>query len=273
MRTPRRLPKAAGLWQRCAMTDTTLPVVWIVGASRGIGAATATAFFEAGYRVALSARSLDACADLASALDPGGTRAQAFRVDVGDFATVDAAADQVMQAFGRIDVLINNAGVIEPIAAFGAADPGAWGRSIQINLVGAYAAIRAALPALRNGRGCVINVSSGAAGNPLEGWSAYCAGKAGLAMVTRSLALEEAGAGLRVFGFRPGVVDTEMQVTIRASGVNRVSQLKRTDLAPPEEPARFMVWLASGDADDLSGGEIDIRQPELRVRAGLPDAG
>ncbi|MCA8933654.1 MAG: SDR family NAD(P)-dependent oxidoreductase [Rhodospirillaceae bacterium] len=254
------------------MTQTP-SVVWIVGASRGIGAAAAAAFFQAGYAVALSARSLDACRSVAERLDPSGTRARAYRADVADADMVAEAASAVLGDFGRLDVLINCAGVIEPIARFGKAAPAAWARSIQINLVGAYAAIHAALPALRDSQGAVINVSSGAAGNPLEGWSAYCAGKAGLAMLTRSIALEEGPGGIRAFGFRPGVVDTEMQVAIRASGINRVSQLRREDLAPPEEPARFMVWLASGAGDDLSGEEIDVRDPDLRQRAGLPALG
>lgn len=244
-------------------------VVWIVGASRGIGAAAAAAFFEAGYAVALSARSVDACRSVAAGLDPSGARVRAYRADVADFAEVASAASAVLADFGRLDVLINCAGVIEPIARFGAAPPDDWARALNINLAGAYATIHAVLPALRASHGAVINVSSGAAGNPLEGWSAYCAGKAGLAMLTRSIALEEGEAGIRAFGFRPGVVDTEMQVSIRASGINRVSRLRREDLAPPEEPARFMVWLASGAGDDLSGEEIDVRDPELRQRAGL----
>ena len=88
-------------------------------------------------------------------------------------------------------------------------------------------------------------------------------------MLTRSLALEE-GKRLRVFGFRPGVVDTGMQVKIRASGLNPVSQLKREDLAPPEQPAQAMVYLSTPSADDLAGGEeIDIRDPRL-PQAGRP---
>src|SRR3546814_9905713 len=98
---------------------------------------------------------------------------------------------------------------------------------------------------IKAGGGTVINVSSGAAERPRQGWSAYCAGKVGLAMITRSLALETEGRGLRVFGFRPGIVDTEMQVTIRASGVNEISRIPREKLLPATDPARFMLWLTT----------------------------
>ena len=96
---------------------------------------------------------------------------------------------------------------------------------------------------LAGGGGSIVNVSSGAAYRPLEGWSAYCAGKAGLAMLTRAIALETAGKGIRVFGFSPGTIDTEMQVKIRASGMNVISQIPRADLSPVEHAVRGLVYL------------------------------
>src|SRR4029434_9648836 len=105
----------------------------------------------------------------------------------------------------------------------------------QINLIGAYNVVRAVLDDMsKSGGGTIINVSSGAAYRPLEGWSAYCAGKAGLAMLTRSIELETKGKGVRVFGFSPGTIDTEMQVKIRASGMNMISQIPRANLSPVE---------------------------------------
>lgn len=253
------------------MTDLAGKSVLVIGASRGIGAATARAFARSGATVALASRSDAACREIADAIDGEGGRAVAMSCDVADYASVRQTVDRTVEAFGRLDVLVNNAGIIDPIARFAMADPEAWAENIRINLIGAMNAARAALPHLTKDRGTLINVSSGAAHRPLEGWSAYCAGKAGLAMLTRSLALEE-GKRLRVFGFRPGVVDTGMQVKIRASGLNPVSQLKREDLAPPEQPAQAMVYLATPAADDLAGGdEIDIRDPDFRKRVGLPD--
>ncbi|MBV8705521.1 MAG: SDR family oxidoreductase, partial [Acetobacteraceae bacterium] len=167
---------------------------------------------------------------------------------------------------GAVTALVNNAGVVEPIAGLERADPAAWARNVEINLIGAFHAIRAVLPEMRAaGRGTIINVSSGAALRPLEGWSAYCAAKAGLAMLTQAVALE-AVPGLRVFGFQPGTTDTEMQVTIRASGVNPISQIPRAQLTPVEEPARAIVYLCTPAADDLNGKEFSLRDEAFRNR-------
>ena len=96
------------------------------------------------------------------------------------------------------------------------------------------------------GKGTVINISSGAAHSPLEGWSAYCSAKAGLAMLTNTIALECADAGVRVFGLAPGVIDTDMQASIRASGISRISQIRRIDLAPVgDTPPRQSFIFAS----------------------------
>ena len=112
--------------------------------------------------------------------------------------------------------------------------------------------------------------SSGAAHRPLEGWSAYCSGKAALAMLTRAVALEHAAEGIRVFGFAPGTIDTDMQVTIRASGVNQISRIPRGDLAPVSHPAQAIVYLCGSGADDLAGQELSLRDEDLRCRVGLP---
>jgi 3-oxoacyl-[acyl-carrier protein] reductase len=171
---------------------------------------------------------------------------------------------------GPPEILVNNAGVIEPIAMVAASDPAEWARSIQINLIGAYYAIRAVLPGmLERGHGDIINVSSGAAMRPLEGWGAYCTGKAGLAMLTRSIDLEHRSAGIRVFGFQPGTTDTDMQVTIRASGVNMISRIPREQLTPVAHPARGIVYLCTKEADDLAGKEFSLRDDDFRRRIGL----
>jgi NAD(P)-dependent dehydrogenase (short-subunit alcohol dehydrogenase family) len=122
---------------------------------------------------------------------------------------------------------------------------------------------------LSAGRGTIINVSSGAAHRPLPGWSAYCAAKAGLAMLTRALAAEYGEQGIRVFGFAPGIVDTDMQATIRASGIGPVAKLPREALSNPREPAEAIAFLASSASSALSGQELDIRNPEFRAAAGL----
>ena len=245
-------------------------VAIVTGASRGIGAAAALALGAAGASVVLAARNGTEAEANAQQIDASGGKAFGLACDVSDYASCQRLVQETASRFGPPDILVNNAGVIEPISAVGVADPRDWARSIEINLIGAYYAIRRVLPAmLERGHGDIINVSSGAAVRPLEGWSAYCAGKAGLAMLTRSIDLEHRAAGIRVFGFQPGTTDTDMQVTIRASGINMISQIPREQLTPVTHPARAIVYLCSPEADDLAGKEFSLRDEEFRRRIGL----
>jgi len=245
-------------------------VAIVTGASRGIGAAAALALGEAGASVMLAARSLAQAEANAQTIAAAGGTALATQCDVSDHAACQRLVRETAQRLGPPDILVNNAGIIEPIGMLGATDPKGWARSIEINLIGAYYAICAVLPGmLERGRGDIVNVSSGAALRPLEGWSAYCAGKAGLAMLTRSIDLEHRAGGIRVFGFQPGTTDTDMQVAIRASGVNVISQIPREQLTPVAHPARAIVYLCTQAADDLAGKEFSLRDEEFQRRIGL----
>jgi NAD(P)-dependent dehydrogenase (short-subunit alcohol dehydrogenase family) len=242
----------------------------VTGAGRGIGAETARRLAAEGARVAVTARRL---AD-AEAVARDCPRSIAIACDVSDAGSVEEMVERAAQALGRPTVLINNAGVIAPIGRFDTLDPEAFASSIRTTLVGAAFCAHAVLPHfLVGGSGRIVNLSSGAAHNPLEGWSAYCAAKAGLAMLTRSLALEYGGAGVRVFGFAPGLVDTDMQGAIRASGINRISKLPRVSLAPASEPARAIAFLCTSRSDEYSGAEVDIRDAAFRDAAGLAPIG
>jgi len=252
------------------MAELAGKVVLVTGASRGIGEAAAHALAAAGASVMLTARTADALRDVARDITTAGGIAEAMACDVADYVACQAVADATKRRFGPIDALINNAGVIEPIASVAYSDPTDWARSITINLIGAYNAIRCLLPDMTaRGHGHVVNVSSGAALRPLEGWAAYCSGKAGLAMLTRAIQLEHATAGIRVFGFQPGTTDTDMQVKIRASGMNMVSQIPREKLTPVALPAKGIVYLCTGAADDLSGQEISLNDASFRARIGI----
>lgn len=242
-------------------------VVVITGASRGIGAAAAQVFVRAGAKVALLARSEADIQVLAAGL---GTEAMALVCDVAQAASVGAAMAAVIARWGRIDVLINNAGVIEPIARIADTDPADWSHAIDVNLKGVFNGMRYAIPVMRaQGAGTILTVSSGAAHTPLEGWAAYCASKAGAAMLTRAAHLEEAAHGLRIMGMSPGTVATEMQVVIKASGVNPVSQLDASDHIPAEWPARALLWMCSTAADGWLGQEISLRDEAIRRAVGL----
>jgi NAD(P)-dependent dehydrogenase (short-subunit alcohol dehydrogenase family) len=245
------------------MTELAGKVVIVTGASRGIGEAAAAALAGAGASVMLTARDGARAAEVARRISDDGGKAAATACDVADYGAVERLVRDTRDRLGPIDSLVNNAGVIEPIAMIAEADPAEWARSVQINLAGAFNAVRGVLPGmLAAGRGTIVNLSSGAAHRPLEGWSAYCAAKAGLAMLT-------AAKGIRVFGFAPGTTDTDMQVTIRASGVNRVSRIPRGDLTPVAHPARAIVYLCTAAADDLAGQEFALGDAAFRQRIGL----
>jgi NAD(P)-dependent dehydrogenase (short-subunit alcohol dehydrogenase family) len=239
--------------------------VLITGASRGIGMAAARVFAAEGADVGLIARGGAAISALAAEL--GGL---ALPCDIADWHSVAGAVATMEARFGAVDVLINNAGVIDPIAGIDGADPDQWGKAIDINLKGVFHGMRAVLPGmLSRGAGTIITVSSGAAHAPQEGWSAYCASKAGVSMLTRSLHLEMAGRGVRALGLSPGTVATDMQAAIRESGVNPISQLDWSAHIPPEWPARALLWMCGTGADPWLGEEVSLRDPEIRDLVGL----
>jgi 3-oxoacyl-[acyl-carrier protein] reductase len=245
-------------------------VIIVTGASRGIGAAAASALAREGATVMLTARNGRLAADVAQSIIEAGGRASAYACDVSDYAAVASVVAETEGRFGPVDALINNAGVIEPIASVAESDPAAWARNVEINLIGGYNPIRAVLPRMiEAGGGTIVNVSSGAAIRPLEGWSAYCSAKAGLAMLTQAVMLENSANNIRVFGFQPGTTDTGMQVTIRASGVNVVSKIPRQNLTPVAHPAIAIVYLCTPAADDLNGKEFSLRDEPFRARLNL----
>lgn len=242
-------------------------VVAITGASRGIGAAAARVFADAGAKVALLARSASEIEALAAEI---GSDALAVVCDVADWDSVQAAVAAVLARFGRLDVWIGNAGVIEPISRLSEADPADWARAVQINLTGVFHGMRAVLPVMKaQGEGTVITISSGAAHNALEGWSAYCASKAGAAMLTRAAHQEEGAHGLRIMGLSPGTVATDMQVKIKASGVNPVSQLDFAVHIPADWPAKCLLWMCGPAGDDWVGKEVSLRDEAVRRAVGL----
>lgn len=251
------------------MSELAGKAVIITGASRGIGAAAARAFAKAGANVLLSARSAAAIDTIAGEIRKAGGSAIAQAADVSSWADVQALVETARREWGRLDVLVNNAGVIQPIGPLAKSDPEEWGHATDINYKGTYYGLRAALPVMQSrGAGVVINLSSGAANSPLEGWSQYCSSKAAAAMLTQC-ADREAQGDVRVVGLSPGTVATDMQVKIRASGINPVSQLDPSVHIPAEWVARALVWLASDDAAEFAGTDVSLRDEAIRERIGL----
>ncbi|MEM9228068.1 MAG: SDR family oxidoreductase [Pseudomonadota bacterium] len=251
------------------MVDFSGKTVIVTGASRGIGAATARAFGRAGANVVLSARRLEAIQTIAAEIRADGGSASAQSCDVTQWTQVEDVVQRAIDAFGRLDIMVNNAGVIEPIGTLAHSDPGAWMHAASINYFGTYHGLRAALPPMQTqGHGVIVNISSGAATSPLEGWSHYCSAKAAAAMLT-SCADREAPAGVRVVGLSPGTVATDMQVQIKASGINPVSQLDPSVHIPAEWAARAIIWLCTEDAASHAGTDVSLRDPEIRAKVGL----
>ena len=199
-----------------------------------------------------------------------GEAAIAVACDVSVYGDVAAAVEATVSTFGGLDVVINNAGVIEPISRMETADPEGWSHAVDINLKGVFYGMRAALPVMvDNGGGTILTVSSGAAHNPSEGWSHYCSSKAGAAMLTACADKEMQDKGIRAMGLSPGTVATQMQREISASGINPVSLLKWEDHIPADWPAKALLWMCGPDADDFIGSEISLRDEGIRKRVGL----
>jgi 3-oxoacyl-[acyl-carrier protein] reductase len=249
--------------------------VFITGASRGIGAATAREFAKRGHPIALSARNKDAIEKLAQEIGAAGGKAVAVPCDVGDPAQVERAIGTAVAQLGGLGIVINNAGTIEPLARIADADMRQWARAMEINLNGPIYVMHYAAPHLPRG-GVVINITSGAAERAQTGRSAYCASKAGLMIASRVFAVEESETrGIRVIGFSPGYVDTEMNTLNRIHRMGNAGNINVADLRPPEETAQLIAWLTGPGAAHLNGTIATARDPELRQAAGvatLPDS-
>ncbi|MEM6665358.1 MAG: SDR family oxidoreductase [Pseudomonadota bacterium] len=249
--------------------DLTGRTAIVTGASKGIGAAAALRLAGAGANVVLLARS---GGDIARIAGDIGSRAMAIPCDVANWSSVEDAVATTVLRFGGLDVLVNNAGTIEPIARLEDADPVGWRTAIDINLMGVFHGIRAALPVMKaGGGGTVINISSGAATNPLEGWSHYCASKAAVLMLTRAVHKEEAVNGIRCVGLSPGTVATGMQREIKASAINPVSKLEWDAHIPAEWVGEAVAYLTTDAARSYDGGDFSLKVPEGRRAVGLPE--
>jgi 3-oxoacyl-[acyl-carrier protein] reductase len=186
------------------MTDLTGKSAIVTGASRGIGAAAARELAEAGAAVVLAARSSDEITQAANEITANGGKAKAVTCDVTSFDDVSAMVATCKDAFGSVDILVNNAGLIDPVSRLADSDPEDWLKVADVNYKGVYLCLRAALPVmLSKAEGTIINISSGAAYNALEGWSHYCSSKAAALMLTRAVHKEYGTKASAAAGCRP----------------------------------------------------------------------
>lgn len=244
-------------------------VVLITGANRGFGFAVARAFAKAGATVIVSGRRLSAITEAAARIRQEGAIAHEVELDVADFTSAEHAMATINNRFGGLDIAVNNAALAGPISRIETTDASSWRRSVETNLIGPFNVARAALPLLLARKGVLVNVSSGAAERPVTGMSAYCVTKAGLSMLTRNLALECSGTMLRVFGFRPGPIDADMQTEVRESHlVNEISSMDPDLLTNPEIPASSLLRLCAPDCAVMSGAEVRWNDPRLSSASG-----
>lgn len=242
--------------------------VFITGASKGIGEAAAIAFADAGAKVGVAARNAGALDGLVGRITGKGGAAKAYALDVTDARAVRAAIDDFAAAYGGLDVMINNAGLIDPVARADALDPADFARVIDVNVNGVFNGIHAALAHMKDG-GTIITVGSGAATSALEGWSHYCASKAAVHHLNACIDKEFRDSGIRALVLSPGTVATDMQRIISTSGVNPVSQLKWSDHIPPDWPARALMWMCTPAADGFRGQVVALREDAVRRAVGL----
>ncbi len=250
--------------------DLTGQLAIVTGANRGIGAAIAVRLAQAGVHVVASSRQPGGAKPVVDTIRASGGSAETIACNVTDFRAVDQAIADIVARHGRLDIVVANAGTIEPIARLADSDPIAWSNVIDVNLKGHYHTVRAALPPmLAAGSGTIVSMNSGAANAPMEGWSHYCASKAAVQMLTRQLHKEYGEQGIRSLGLSPGPVAGEMQAAIRASGINPVSRLKDADYIPAAWAAQAVAWLCTAEADPYLGTDFSIKTEEGRRLAGL----
>ena len=235
---------------------------FVTGGASGIGLATVKALSGLGAKVTFTARNPESQALALRQLQ--GCDAKPVLCDITNHSRMREIATE------GFDILVNNAAIIDPIGRITDIQLQDFSDSLAVNVTAQFAATQFVLPhMIAKGGGTIVNISSGAAHKAKEGWTAYCVGKAALAMLTKSIDHEYRAEGIRCFGIAPGVVDTQMQVKIRASGMNPVSRIPREQLSPSDEPARAIAWLCTSEADPFIGGELDIRDPALRAAIGF----
>jgi len=230
-------------------------VALITGGASGIGAAIGAAFVTQGAQVAVVDLSLDAAEALVSGRRD---RMAAFGCDVADAESVSAAVEAVLQRFGRIDILVNSAGValLAPAEELTLA---AWDTTMNVNLRGTFLASQAVgRVMLGQGRGKIINLASQAATVALDGHLAYCASKFAVVGLTKVLASEWAGRGVTVNSISPTVVLTELgrQAWGGAKGEALKQLIPTGRFAYPDEIAATAVFLASRSADMINGADL-----------------
>jgi meso-butanediol dehydrogenase/(S,S)-butanediol dehydrogenase/diacetyl reductase len=243
-------------------------IALITGGGSGIGAATGELICAEGGKAMLVDANPDALANTLKGIAERvpGAEVSIFVADVADASKATRAVEQTLQAFGRLDILVNNASM-RNYSAIADAEPAEWQATVGVNLIGAANYCRAALPALRKSdRASIVNVSSAYAVSGRKGMGLYDATKAGMLAMTRTLAFEEAPYGVRVNAVCPGSTLTNFHVSRAQAAGKSVEKLKTerqtTSLlarwATPREIAWPILWLASDEASFITGTTLMV---------------
>lgn len=231
-------------------------VALITGGASGIGRATAALFAREGARVAVSDYNAGLGREVAGAIQAAGGDAIFTAMDVSDSSQVARMVDGALQAYGRIDILFNGAGVLYYGTVL-ETDEQAWNRVISINLTGTYLCCRAVLPhMIRQGGGSIINVASTVgAHDACANAVAYVTSKGGVTLFTKAMAIDHARQGIRVNALVPGATDTPMiRNALSAQALQALADSHPIGrLGRPEELANAVLFLASDDASFVTG--------------------
>lgn len=227
-------------------------VAVVTGGASGIGASLVQALQQAGAQVAVWDLQPPSAADAGDALF--------CPVDVTEPASIQAALAQTLERLGRVDMLINSAGITGPTMALDAFDDSVWKRVIDINLVGVYHVCKAVVPVLRaQGYGRVVNIASLAGKEGTPNASAYSAAKAGVLALTKSLGKELAGSGVLVNAVAPAAVRTPILEQMAPAHVaTMIAKSPMGRLGEPEEIAAQVLWLASDACSFSTGAVFDV---------------
>jgi 3-oxoacyl-[acyl-carrier protein] reductase len=242
-------------------------VALVTGASTGIGRHLALGLAERGMAVAGLARGAERLADgMAVVADATGARTLAVAADVTDRAAVTQAVARVHREFGRVDLLVNNAGLMDAAEVpVWQADPEQWWSVVESHVRGALLLVHAVVPGMvERGSGRVVDLASGLSTRGGDLYSAYSVGKTGLMRLTETLAAGLAGTGVHAFDLAPGVVRTAMST---AMSIHE----DRTEWTPPEQVVALLAAIAAGELDRWSGRFLRAGADDLDVlRATTP---